>query len=418
MYRTVDKEGNTVDFMLSEPRDEPVARAFFEKAIGSSGIPDKITMDKSGANKAGIDTINLQLALLFMLGGLFLQLTVRQIKYLNNIVEQDHRFIKKITKPMKGFKAFHSADATLAGTELHYSASIDERGRTRTLSYNGKIYLRPTLFADRKLHPPIKLMYNLNDEQLKNISLQLEKELIELMQRIFNTMLPTPYDQLFNSHQQLDKDLLFLLQTTESDTITSENLLKEINELQKYPPPNFHSFEPDVKGHMAKASNLIAIFLNSEKFHQNLLKIYLHLVFLESHPELKPSLWSHYKKQVVQAIGVTFKLPVPLLNLLSISLLACFFLAPLFIFSSELVAWGAVLGWSMLLVGLIVKFKEPIGRFGNTIGKAVVNYAQFVDSRLEYCFGVKFYATQLSSWMHELQEFMDNESKNTATLTP
>ena len=55
-----------------------------------------------------------------MLGGLFVPLFVRQIKYLNNIVEQDHRFIKKITKPMKGFKAFHSADATLAGIELHH----------------------------------------------------------------------------------------------------------------------------------------------------------------------------------------------------------------------------------------------------------------------------------------------------------
>ncbi len=63
-------------------------------------------MDKSGANKAGIDTINLHLALLFMLGGIFMQVPVRQIKYLNNTVEQDHQFIKKITKPMKGFKAF------------------------------------------------------------------------------------------------------------------------------------------------------------------------------------------------------------------------------------------------------------------------------------------------------------------------
>lgn len=119
MYRAVDKEGKTVDFMLSEKRDEPAARAFFLKAIGSNGLPDKVTMDKSGANKAGIDTINLQLALLFMLGGLFIQLTARQIKYLNNIVEQDDRFIKKITKPMRGFKAFHSADATLVGIELH-----------------------------------------------------------------------------------------------------------------------------------------------------------------------------------------------------------------------------------------------------------------------------------------------------------
>jgi putative transposase len=120
LYRAVDKAGNTVDFMLSEKRDEPAARAFFLKVIDSSGIPQTVTMDKSGANKAGMDTINLHLALLFMLGGLFLQIKVRQIKYLNNIVEQDHRFIKKITKPMKGFKAFHSAKATLAGIELHH----------------------------------------------------------------------------------------------------------------------------------------------------------------------------------------------------------------------------------------------------------------------------------------------------------
>ncbi|STX88389.1 IS6 family transposase [Legionella feeleii] len=120
LYRAVDKEGNTIDFLLSEKRDEPAARAFFSKAIGSNGLPEKVTMDKSGANKAGIDTINLQLALLFMMSGIFLQINVRQIKYLNNILEQDHRFIKKITKPMKEFKAFHSANSTLAGIELHH----------------------------------------------------------------------------------------------------------------------------------------------------------------------------------------------------------------------------------------------------------------------------------------------------------
>ncbi len=77
-------------------------------------------MDKIGANKTGIDTINLDLALLFMLTGVFIQITIRQIKYLNNIVDQDHRFVKKITKTMKGFKAFHSAEATLSGIELHH----------------------------------------------------------------------------------------------------------------------------------------------------------------------------------------------------------------------------------------------------------------------------------------------------------
>jgi putative transposase len=118
LYRAVDKEGKTIDFMLSKHRDEASAKAFFTKAIGSSGLPDKITIDKSGANKAGIDAINFQLIVLSLLGYSLMQIEIRQIKYLNNIVEQDHRGIKRIVKPMMGFKAFHSAGATLAGIEL------------------------------------------------------------------------------------------------------------------------------------------------------------------------------------------------------------------------------------------------------------------------------------------------------------
>jgi putative transposase len=104
--------------MLSEHRNEASAKAFFTKAIGSSGLPEKITIDKSGANKAGIDAINLQLIILALLGCTLVQIQIRQIKYLNNIIEQDHRGIKRIVKPMMGFKAFHSAEATLAGIEL------------------------------------------------------------------------------------------------------------------------------------------------------------------------------------------------------------------------------------------------------------------------------------------------------------
>ena len=106
-----------VDFIFSEKRAEPAARAFFVKAIGSNGTPEKVAMDISGANKAGINTIKIYLALLFLLGGPFLQIEIRQVKYLNNIVEQDHLFIKKITKPIKGFNA---AQATLSGIELHH----------------------------------------------------------------------------------------------------------------------------------------------------------------------------------------------------------------------------------------------------------------------------------------------------------
>jgi len=118
-YRAVDQEGNTIDFMLSKRRDEASAKAVFTKAIDSSGMPEKITIDKSGANKAGIDAINLQLIMYYLLGCGLMQIDVRQIKYLNNIIEQDHRGIKRITKPMMGFKAFHAAQATLAGIELY-----------------------------------------------------------------------------------------------------------------------------------------------------------------------------------------------------------------------------------------------------------------------------------------------------------
>ena len=140
LYRAIDKSGQTIDFMLSEKRDEKAARSFFQKAIGSSGMPEKITMDKSGANKAGIDTINLQLAMLFILGAAFMQIGIRQIKYLNNIVEQDHRFIKNITKPMRGFKAFHSAQATLAGIELHHMLRKNQHKQSQSMTIFEQFY--------------------------------------------------------------------------------------------------------------------------------------------------------------------------------------------------------------------------------------------------------------------------------------
>jgi putative transposase len=66
LYRAVDKFGDTIDFMLSEHRDEAAATAFFKQAINSNGLPDKVVMDKSGANYAGLENINL----LLMLAGL------------------------------------------------------------------------------------------------------------------------------------------------------------------------------------------------------------------------------------------------------------------------------------------------------------------------------------------------------------
>ena len=114
LYRAIDKYGNTVDFMLSEHKDEAAATAFFKQAIDNSGLPSKVVIDKSGANNASLENINS----LFFLAGLYCFIDILKVKYLNNSVEQDHRFIKKITKPMMGFKAFHSASATLSGIKV------------------------------------------------------------------------------------------------------------------------------------------------------------------------------------------------------------------------------------------------------------------------------------------------------------
>lgn len=85
-------------------------KAFFRKAFKSNGYPDKVTIDKSGSNIAALKAANESLRE-------DQQIEVRQIKYLNNIIEQDHRFIKKRTRPMLGFKTFRSAKITITGIE-------------------------------------------------------------------------------------------------------------------------------------------------------------------------------------------------------------------------------------------------------------------------------------------------------------
>ena len=109
LYRAVDKEGKTVDFLLTAQRDKAAAVRFFDKAMKASGVPEKVTLDKSSANKAAMDEINARGEM---------PIIVRQIKYLNNIVEQDHRAIKRVTKPMLNFKSFRAAKNVLAGIEL------------------------------------------------------------------------------------------------------------------------------------------------------------------------------------------------------------------------------------------------------------------------------------------------------------
>ncbi len=110
LYRAVDSAGNTIDFLLRAKRDAVAAKAFFKKAIKENGRPSKVTIDKSGSNTAALNACNTSLQEEE-------KIEIRQIKYLNNLVEQDHRFIKKRTRPMLGFKNFQAAKQTLAGIE-------------------------------------------------------------------------------------------------------------------------------------------------------------------------------------------------------------------------------------------------------------------------------------------------------------
>src|ERR1700752_1215299 len=109
LYRAVDKQGQTIDVLLTEHRDEEAALRFLKKAIRRHGVPEKITIDGSAANEAAIKRYNQEHGT---------SIDIRQIKYLNNIVEQDHRAVKRITRPMLGFNSFAAAQDTLTGIEL------------------------------------------------------------------------------------------------------------------------------------------------------------------------------------------------------------------------------------------------------------------------------------------------------------
>jgi transposase-like protein len=95
-------------FLLTAKRDAAAARRFLERAIALHGEPEKITIDKSPASTAAITGYNVD-------HGAAIEL--RQVKYLNNIVEQDHRAIKRIARPMLGFKTNRCARILIAGIE-------------------------------------------------------------------------------------------------------------------------------------------------------------------------------------------------------------------------------------------------------------------------------------------------------------
>jgi transposase-like protein len=111
LYRAVDTAGHTIDFLLTAKRDSAADLRFFRKAIRHHGEPEVVTIDKSGANTAALAALNADKPYEEAI-------IVRQSKYLNNLVEQDHRNIKRRTRSMLGFKSFRRAQTLLTGIEL------------------------------------------------------------------------------------------------------------------------------------------------------------------------------------------------------------------------------------------------------------------------------------------------------------
>src|SRR6188472_838608 len=112
LYRAVDSRGQTIDFLLSAKRDAAAAKRFFRKALGQPHTvnPRTITVDKNAAYPAATAAMKRE-------GELWRFSRLRQVKYLNNIVEQDHRRIKRLVRPGLGFKRCRTAWRTLVGYE-------------------------------------------------------------------------------------------------------------------------------------------------------------------------------------------------------------------------------------------------------------------------------------------------------------
>jgi len=119
-YRAVDKHGNTLDFLLSAKRDTRAALRFLRKALKENGKPSLVNIDQSGANHAGLKQLNRDNRT---------RIKIRQCKYLNHLIEQDHRRIKRLTRPMLDFKNFHAAQRTLGGIEV---MAMIKKGQMKT----------------------------------------------------------------------------------------------------------------------------------------------------------------------------------------------------------------------------------------------------------------------------------------------
>jgi transposase-like protein len=127
LYRAVDKEGQTIEFMLSGKRDVPAAKRFFKKMMRAEHrrLPFSISVDKNAAYPEAFSHSQDEKIVPQ-------DCKLRRVKYLNNVIEQDHRFVKKKVRASQCFKSFHTAERTLEGIE---SINIDEEGSGQKTSW-------------------------------------------------------------------------------------------------------------------------------------------------------------------------------------------------------------------------------------------------------------------------------------------
>jgi transposase-like protein len=118
LYRAIDSNGDTVEFWFSERRNLPAAKRFLRKTLKRHGRPEQIVIDGSQTNWEAILACDMESRLQDRSRRKLKPIRIRQSRYLNNRIEQDHRAIKRRVRPMLGFKSMASARAILGGIEM------------------------------------------------------------------------------------------------------------------------------------------------------------------------------------------------------------------------------------------------------------------------------------------------------------